>query len=60
MTLMNIPITYEQAINSDDSEKLKTIMDSEFHVLTENDTWEIPMSNSNRRQLGLYTVSPAK
>ena len=56
---MNIPISYEEAVNLEDSDKRKQAMDEEFNSLEINDTFKVTELPEDKEVVGgkwVYTV----
>ena len=58
--MINIPSSFDAAINSEDAEHWKDAMDEEMKVLDENDTYILSELPRNKKAVGGRWVFPLK
>ncbi|KAE8654946.1 hypothetical protein F3Y22_tig00117034pilonHSYRG00285 [Hibiscus syriacus] len=56
----DIPITYQEAIQSLESDKWKSVMDEEMQSLQKNNTWKLAQLPKGKRAIGCKWVIPKK
>ena len=61
--MASAPITYEEAVNSDDAPQWKAAMEKEMQALRDNDTWEVKSLPPQRNEVKgrwVYTLKQSK